>query len=103
MEVVISAKNKTMKFIDNGLGMTPEEVENILYLYTECAGCWIPCIQTDELFVKGEKLGEIQDCFGQTLQTYYAKQDGVGLYMNCHLSVKEHDFLFAYASRSNQI
>ena len=85
------------------VSMTPEEVENILYLYTECAGCWIPCIQTDELFVKGEKLGEIQDCFGQTLQTYYAKQDGVGLYMKCHLSVKEHDFLFAYASRSNQI
>ena len=83
--------------------MTPEEVENILYLHTECAGCWIPCIQTDGLFVKGDKLGEIQDCFGQTLQTYYAKQDGVGLYMNCHLSVKEHDFLFSYASRSNQI
>ena len=30
VEVVISAKNKTMKFIDNGLGMTPEEVEEYI-------------------------------------------------------------------------
>ena len=30
VEVVISAKDKTMKFIDNGLGMTPEEVEEYI-------------------------------------------------------------------------
>ena len=81
--------------------MTPEELENILYLHTECDGCWIPYVQPDELFQKGEKLGEIQDCFGGVLQTYYAQQDGVGLYMNCHLSVKKNEFLFAYAAYSN--
>ena len=58
-------------------------------------------MRPDELFQKGEKLGEIQDCFGGVLQTYYAQQDGVGLYMNCHLSVKKNEFLFAYAAYSN--
>lgn len=47
--------------------MTPEELENILYLHTECDGCWIPYVRPDELFQKGEKLGEIQDCFGGVL------------------------------------
>ncbi len=58
-------------------------------------GCWYPCVGLEEEVKKGQKIGEIRDCFANVLCEYYAPRDGVVLYVIASLAINEGDPLIA--------
>jgi predicted deacylase len=59
------------------------------------SGCWYPCVKIDETVTKGQKLGEIRDCFANLLGEYFAPVGGVMLYVISSLPVNQGDPLIA--------
>ena len=56
-------------------------------LNAEQTGCWYPSVKIDETVKKGQKLGEIRDCFSNLLGEYFAPCDGVMLYVISSLPI----------------
>ena len=54
-----------------------------------CTGCWYPELDAGDSFLKGDKLGEIRDYFGQVLFTEIAPEDGVLIHQCSHLNILE--------------
>ncbi|MDD5953497.1 MAG: M14 family metallopeptidase [Oscillospiraceae bacterium] len=77
----------------------PVDVCDLIYAHSKIdqKGCWYPAIDLHKPFRKGEKLGEVRDFFGNVLDTTYAEQDGVGLYMYGMMPIDEHGFEICYA------
>lgn len=61
-----------------------------------CTGFWYPEKNPGDFFREGEKLGEIRDCFGNSLFTEYAERDGVLLYQCASLNILEKGPMIAY-------
>jgi len=64
-------------------------------LNADQTGCWYPSVQIDEPVRKGQKLGEIRDCFANLLGEYFAPVDGVMLYVVSSLPVNQGDPIVA--------
>lgn len=74
----------------------PIEITKAIYLRADCTGCWYPSVQAGERVKIGQKLGEIRDFFGNTLDTYFSEINGVILYLTVSLSIKKDRSLIAY-------
>ncbi len=61
----------------------------------EQTGCWYPCVGLEEKVVKGQKVGEIRDCFANVVGEYFAPRDGVVLYVISSLAICAGDPLIA--------
>lgn len=79
---------------------TPVDVINPIYLTANNGGCWYPCVNAGDQLIKGQKLGEVKDFFGNTLDTYFSQLTGVVLYLTTSLAVSKDDSLVAYAGFS---
>lgn len=75
---------------------SPRAITKAIYLESEREGFWYPQVEVGEYIVKGQLLGEIHNCFGETLETYYSEIDGVVLYMLVALAASKGDTLVAY-------
>lgn len=75
---------------------TPVEIKEAEYLDSLSDGCWIVCVKAGETIKKGQKLGYITNYFGDVIDTYYAKFDGVVLYNTVSFSVTKGTSLVAY-------
>ena len=63
-------------------------------LKAPATGVWRPALEIRDQFRKGDKLGEVQDYFGETIATVTAPEDGFMLYQVKHLQViKGHEML----------
>lgn len=78
----------------------PVDVINPIYLTANKGGCWYPCVTAGDQLIKGQKLGEVKDFFGNTLDTYFSQMVGVVLYLTTSLAVSKDDSLVAYAEFS---
>lgn len=72
------------------------ELHTVFYPSAGQTGCWYPCFRPGDSFKKGDRLGEIKDYFGNTLETYAADTDGILLYQVGSLCVLKGDTLLAY-------
>ncbi len=78
-----------------------ENLGEVKYLHrmagldAEQTGCWYPCVAMGEEVKKGQKLGEIRDCFTNVLGEYFAPQDGVMLYVISSLAINAGDPIVA--------
>lgn len=66
------------------------------YEKAQASGCWYPAKKPGECITKGEKIGEIRDVFGQTIQQVYAKKSGVILYETSSLAITAGSPMIAY-------
>lgn len=57
-----------------------KEITTAKYISSEIDGFWYPTYKAGEKFKKGELLGEIRDCFGNIITSYFAEFNGVILY-----------------------
>ena len=86
------------------LGVLEGDAENlcdVVYLHrmagldAEQTGCWYPCVKIGDKVTKGQKVGEIRDCFANVLGEYFAPQDGVMLYVISSLTINAGDPIIA--------
>lgn len=80
----------------------PSDVENLIYLETMEAGCWMHHIYSGDFVEEGQILGHITDLFGSIITTYYAEQTGVVLYICPALSAPKGTVLVAYGTIKNE-
>lgn len=66
------------------------------YLDADDSGRWYAFVKRDDEVKEGQKIGEIRDLFGNILQEYYAKYDGVVLMVVSTLAVQKGDPILAY-------
>lgn len=69
-----------------------------IYLDANHSGRWYAFVGHKDKVVKGEKIGEIRDLFGNLLEEYYAEMDGVVLMVCAALGVKIGDPIIAYGA-----
>ena len=74
----------------------PKVYERVIYQESEKAGLWYPAIKEKDQLKKGQLLGRLEDMFGEVLQEYYAKGDGVVFYYTAGLSLKKGYLLASY-------
>lgn len=79
----------------------PNDVENLIYLETMEAGCWMHYVHSGDFVEEGQILGHITDLFGNIITTYYAEQAGVVLYICPALSAPKGTVLVAYGTIKN--
>lgn len=73
-----------------------KEIVTAKYISSEVDGFWYPKYKAGEKFKEGELLGEIKDCFGNIVTSYYAEFDGVVLYGVFSLAVRKSEEILAY-------
>lgn len=73
-----------------------KEITTAKYISSEIDGFWYPTYKAGEKFKKGELLGEIRDCFGNIITSYFAEFDGVILYGVFSLAVRKNEEILAY-------
>ena len=71
------------------------QLERMVGLEAQKTGCWYPSVKPGEQVTVHEKVGEIRDCFGDTLQECAAPETGVVLYVASSLAIMEGDPLVA--------
>lgn len=74
------------------------EVTGAIYLTSDYSGCWYPEVNAGDFVMRGKRLGEIRDFFGNVLKVYEATIDGVILYMTVSLPIKKNSPLIAYGT-----
>ena len=74
----------------------PVEISGVVYLESKHNALWAPLVEVGEKVRAGQKIGEILDFFGETLETYQAEHDGVVLYRLGTLSTNAGDVLMCY-------
>lgn len=72
------------------------EIKDAKYIDSPLKGYWYPAFNPGETFSVGDSIGEIRDCFGEILKTFYAEFNGVLLYQTISLAVNMNDSLIAY-------
>lgn len=75
---------------------TPEEISYALYIDSVEDGCWTCFVDAGQNVKEGDKLGEMSDCFGNVIKTYYAEFDSTILYNTVSYSVAKNTSLVAY-------
>jgi len=85
-------------------GIDPVRYENIVlgrgwYEDAPVSGCWYPRKKVGACVHRGEVLGQIRDVFGNVLQTYLAKDDGVVLYQTASLGIEKDHPMIAYGMK----
>lgn len=79
-------------------GKKPVLVSPVIYEDAPVSGCWYPAKQPGETFRKGDVLGKICDYFGNELEVYHAKKDGIILYETISLCIMKGSPMVAYGS-----
>ena len=74
-----------------------------IYLEAKREGVWYPEVKKDQPVQEGQRLGTIEDLFGDVLETVYAEQDGHVLYLNCGLAMPKGELLVAYAVAASEV
>lgn len=74
----------------------PVEIYEAEYVDALNSGCWVCYVKAGEVIKEGQKLGEVTDFFGNIIDIYYAKYDGIVLYHTVAFSVTENSSLIAY-------
>jgi len=96
-QYIKSVKNvlKYLKVID-GKSEPLHKVEHI-YGFIEWkakqTGCWYPCVSPGQNVAKNEKIGEIKDYFGKTLEEYFSPIEGIILYTVTSLAINVDDII----------
>ena len=73
-----------------------KEIKEAIYLDALNDGCWTCLVKAGDNIIKGQKLGEVTDYFGNIIDTYYAEFDAVVLYNTVAFSVTKNSPLVAY-------
>lgn len=68
-----------------------------VWLRAARSGCWMPEVRVGEVVEAGQRLGEIQDPFGRTIQIVEAPISGTVLFLVTSLAMNEDDPLLAIA------
>lgn len=76
--------------------LNQKEITTTKYISSEIDGFWYPTYKAGEKFSEGEVLGEIRDCFGNIITSYYAEFDGVILYGVFSLAIRKGEEILAY-------
>ena len=81
VDKVASGIYNSMKYL-NMLEGTPDlppeaEVFNTNHIYSEHGGFFIAHVRAGDRISEGQKIGEIKDLFGRTLEEFYAPKDGL--------------------------
>jgi len=91
-----------MKFLEvyPGEAELPEKPAKLItrgaYLDATASGRWYPAVALGDKVVKGQKLGEIKDIFGNVLAEYSAEFDATVLMLTMSLAVKEGYAIITY-------
>lgn len=80
----------------NEKNLNQKEITTAKYISSEVDGFWYPRYRAGEKFSEGELLGEIRDCFGNLVTSYYAEFNGVVLYGVFSLAVRKSEEILAY-------
>ena len=80
----------------NEKNLNQKEITIAKYISSEVDGFWYPRYKAGEKFNEGDLLGEIKDCFGNIITSYYAEFDGVILYGVFSLAIKKSEEILAY-------
>lgn len=80
----------------NEKNLNQKEITTAKYISSEVDGFWYPRYKAGEKFNEGDLLGEIKDCFGNIITSYYAEFDGVILYGVFSLAVRKNEEILAY-------
>ena len=73
-----------------------------IYLEAAREGVWHSAVKKDQAVQKGQRLGALEDLFGDVLETVYAEHDGHVLYLNCGLAAPKGELLVAYAVAASE-
>lgn len=107
----IEAYSKDLRQFLRAMGAYPFQEEPVcrktvytenVYLTSDRQGLWYPAIREGERIQEGQKLGTIEDFYGNPLVTYYAKGNGIVHYYTCGLSVMPGSPLVAYSLDSGK-
>ena len=79
-------------------GPKPYVFEKCDMEYSPVSGCWYRCVELEEHFVQGQKLGEVRDFHGNVLHTVYAKYDGVVHSYWAALSIQKGQLMVGYGA-----
>ena len=74
------------------------EITRTTYLEAEHDGFWYSRVKAGDRVKKGQLLGELADLWGNPLERYTAKYDGIVLYYTAYLGVRVGDPLIAYGA-----
>ncbi len=99
----MTSTSKGIRNVLKGLKLLKGEVEKtevrnlerMVVGKTEHDGCWYAAKSLEDKVVKGEKIGEVRDFFGETLSEYCAEEEGLLLYLVTSLAITTGDPLFA--------
>ena len=80
----------------NEKNLNQKEISIAKYISSEVDGFWYPRYKAGEKFNERDLLGEIKDCFGNIITSYYAEFDGVILYGVFSLAIKKSEEILAY-------
>jgi uncharacterized protein len=69
-----------------------------VWLRAEYSGCWMPTVACGELVEAGQRVGEVQDPFGRTLQVVEAPIEGTVLFIVSSLAMNAGDPMLAIAN-----
>jgi hypothetical protein len=72
-------------------------LETDVWLRADAGGCWMPAVGVGEPVAAGQRLGEVQDPFGRTLQVVEAPIGGIVLFIVSSLAMNAGDPLLAIA------
>jgi len=68
-----------------------EYIHRMIELEAKQTGCWYPCVSPGQKVTKNEKIGEIKDYFGKTLEEYFSPIEGIILYTVISLAINVDD------------
>ena len=73
-----------------------KEIIEVKYINSEYDAYWYPKFTPGDLIKKGDLLGELKDCFGETIKEFKGEFDGVILYQTVSLATFIGNPLIAY-------
>ena len=80
----------------------PRDMTDLIYLEAEQTGCWLHHIHSGDFVEEGQVLGRLTDLFGETINTYYAEQTGIVLYVCPAFAAPKGTVLVAYGKIHNE-
>lgn len=77
--------------------------QKTIYLAAEEQGLWYPSVRENQRVSKGDRLGIVEDFFGNLLHEYLAEEDGTVFYYTCGLAIRPGNALVAYGVEGSVI
>jgi len=77
------------------LQVAPKEITDYHSMKANTMGCWYPSLKEGEMILKGSRIGEIRNYYGEILEVFEAERDCMIIYIVSSFGICPGDYLFA--------